>query len=78
VQLSLWLCEIFSNQHMIKEFLVDCTVADMSRFTAGLLKTAMRTLYEHEMESMQQYTKQLEQQGSISDYIMSLPSDNLV
>ena len=54
----------------------------MSRFTAGLLKTAMKNLYEHEKASMQAYTAQLEQriqqQGSITDYIVSLPGDNLV
>ena len=54
----------------------------MSRFTAGLLKTAMKNVYEHEKQSMQAYTAQLEQQlqqqGSITDYIVSLPGDRLV
>lgn len=48
VRLSLWFCERFSNQLMIKEFFVDCTVMDMARFTAGLLKTAMSVVYKHE------------------------------
>jgi hypothetical protein len=33
---------------MIKEFLFDCPVQDMSRFIAGLLATAMKTVYTYE------------------------------
>jgi hypothetical protein len=41
VKLSLWLLETFTNQDIIREFLVDCPVHDMARFVSGLLKTAM-------------------------------------
>lgn len=42
IGLCLWLVETFSSQDFIKEFLLDCPVHDMSRFVAGLLKTAMQ------------------------------------
>lgn len=74
VRLSLWLIEIFANQRIIKEFFVDCTITDMSRFTAGLLKTAMTTVFQHEQENLREYTSQLEK-GSIVDYIIALPGD---
>ena len=61
VRLSLWFCEIFSNQQIIKEFFVDCTIPDMARFTAGLLKTAMQNLYNHEKDLLASYTRKLEQ-----------------
>ena len=41
IGLCLWLVETFSNQDFIKEFLIDCPIHDMARFTQGLLKTAM-------------------------------------
>ena len=46
--LALWFCELFSCQSMIKEFLFDCPVQDMSRFIAGLLATAMKTVFTYE------------------------------
>lgn len=45
IKLAIWFTEIFSSQKLIKEFFVDCTITDMARFTAGLLKTAMRNIY---------------------------------
>lgn len=49
----------------------------MSRFTAGLLKTAMKTVYEYEKEILQNYTNQLES-GNIVDYVVSLEGDSLI
>jgi hypothetical protein len=40
---------------MIKEFFVECPIADMSRFMAGLMKTAMNTLYVFEKEKISEY-----------------------
>lgn len=48
ISLCLWLLETFTNQDLIKEFLIDCPVPDMKRFVAGLLKTAMIKVYKHE------------------------------
>ena len=48
VSLSVWLLESFVNQNLIKEFLIDCPIPDMKRFVAGLLKTAMQTVYKFE------------------------------
>ena len=63
VRLALWLIEIFSNQKIIKEFFIDCTIADMARFTAGLLKTAMKNVYQHEKQSLLAYINQLDDQN---------------
>jgi len=41
IGLCLWLLETFSSPDFIKEFLIDCPVPDLARFTQGLLKTAM-------------------------------------
>jgi hypothetical protein len=40
--------EIFSNQDFIREFFIDCPIGDMARFSAGLLKTAMKQVYHFE------------------------------
>jgi hypothetical protein len=50
IGLSLWLIETFSNQDFIKEFLIDCPIHDMARFTQGLLKTAMKQVYFREKD----------------------------
>lgn len=42
IGLCLWLVETFTSQDFIKEFFIDCPIHDMSRFTQGLLKTAMQ------------------------------------
>ena len=69
VRLSLWFCEIFSNQQIIKEFFVDCTIPDMARFTAGLLRTAMQNLYASEKEALAEYIQRMEA-GNIAEHIM--------
>jgi hypothetical protein len=60
VSLSVWLLETFSNQDLIKEFLIDCPIPDMKRFVAGLLKTAMHTVYKHEEIALLDYCQQME------------------
>jgi hypothetical protein len=55
IGLCLWLVETFSNQDFIKEFLIDCPIHDMARFTQGLLKTAMVQVYEQEKEQIAEY-----------------------
>jgi hypothetical protein len=45
IGLCMWLIQLFSSQDFIKEFFIDCPVHDMSRFTSGLLKTAMQQVY---------------------------------
>ena len=47
---------------------MDCTIGDMSRFTAGLLKTAMQQIYKHEQEMIKRYIDMLEAE-KIIDYI---------
>ena len=65
VSLALWFCEIFSNQEIIKEFLLDCPVTDMQRFTSGLLQTAMQTLYKYEEEAIARYMANLDKVSAI-------------
>ena len=55
VSLSVWLLESFSNQDLIKEFLIDSPIPDMKRFVAGLLKTAMQKVYGYEEENIKVY-----------------------
>ena len=55
---------------------MDCTIGDMSRFTAGLLKTAMQQIYKHEEEWIQRYIEQMDA-GNISDYIKQTNSDKI-
>ena len=74
VKLSMWFCEVFSQQSLIKEFFVDCTIPDMARFTAGLLKTAMSTLYRHEKELLKQYMEMMDN-GNITQQIIDLPGE---
>ena len=40
----------------------------MSRFTAGLLKTAMQQIYYHEKDAIINYIEQMEQ-GKIVDFV---------
>jgi hypothetical protein len=56
VGLSIWLLETFTNQDLIKEFLIDCPIPDMKRFVAGLLRTAMVKVYKHEEQVLAAYT----------------------
>lgn len=55
VACCIWLIEAMSNQDMIKEFFVECPINDMSRFMAGLMKTAMANLYVYEKEKIDAY-----------------------
>lgn len=41
------------------EFLVECPIVDMSRFIAGLLKVAMKTIYEYEEKAIRQLNKEI-------------------
>jgi len=52
---------------MIKEFLVDCPVQDMSRFVSGLLATAMQTIYSHEEQQIKAITENI---NEFSNFIL--------
>jgi len=67
IPLSIWLIESFSNQDLIKEFLIDCPIPDMKRFVAGLLKTAMQAIYSFEAEAIKSYCNAMD--SGIVDYI---------
>ena len=71
VSLSVWLLEAFSNQDSIKEFLIDCPIPDMKRFIAGLLKTAMNTVYKFEEPQIQEYISILDNNSGIVDYVQN-------
>lgn len=60
VGLCQWLVQEFTHQSIIKEFFIDNPITDMARFTAGLLKTAMQTLYQYEKEELDEYINMLE------------------
>ena len=55
VMLSCWIIETFSSQDLIKELLIDCPIPDMKRFVAGLIKTAIDTIYKHEEKYLREY-----------------------
>jgi hypothetical protein len=76
IKLSLWLLETFTNQDVIREFLVDCPVPDMSRFVSAILKTAMETVYRFEEASLAQYIKQMDS-GQIINYIKAISEEKL-
>ena len=63
IGLCLWLVETFSSQDFIKEFFVDCPIHDMSRFTQGLLKTAMQLVYVFEANQIKQFMVMMDQPG---------------
>jgi hypothetical protein len=63
------LLESFSNQDVIREFLIDSPIPDMKRFVAGLLKTAMQTVYKFEEESLSNYIASID--TGVVDYIKS-------
>jgi hypothetical protein len=67
VALSVWLLESFSIQDVIREFLIDSPFSDMKRFVAGLLKTAMQTVYKFEEESLSNYIASID--SGVVDYI---------
>jgi hypothetical protein len=47
--------------------MIDCPIPDMKRFVAGLLKTAMQTVYPHEAESIRTYCSVMD--SNIIDHI---------
>jgi hypothetical protein len=63
IGLCLWLVETFSSQDFIKEFFIDCPIHDMSRFTQGLLKTAMQQVYQNEMGQIDEIIQMMDQTG---------------
>ncbi len=69
VNLCIWLLESFSNQDLIKEFLIDCPIPDMKRFVAGLLRTAMKKVYKHEEAAIITYIQSLD--TNIIDFVSS-------
>ena len=73
--LCVWLLETFSNQGIIKEFVIDCPIPDMKRFVAGLLKTAMRRVFKYEDKAIQNYC--LAQDGDVLDYIKQTQGENI-
>ena len=77
VALSLWFCEVFSNQKIIKEFFLDCSIVDMARFTSGLLKTAMNTLYQYEEKGIQNYIKNMDKVDPVA-YVQKTQSQKIV
>jgi len=60
VACSIWLLEAMSHQEMLKEFFIECPIPDMARFAAGLLKTALETVYAHEREALSYYIDQMD------------------
>lgn len=75
--LCLWLIETFSRQEIIKEFFIDNPISDMARFTAGLLKVAMKTLYAFEEESILKYIQMMDQFSDVSDFVAQTQKDAL-
>jgi len=59
---------------MIKEFLFDCPVSDMSRFVAGLLSTAMKTVYPHEEQQILVYIESL---PNLENFITKTQKQNI-
>ena len=50
-----WLLSQFTNTKVICEFLLECTVADIRRFTVGLLYCAMLKVYESEKDRIAEW-----------------------
>ena len=48
----------------------------MSRFTAGLLKTAMQQIYKHEVDYIKKYIEHVEK-GDLDSYIKSTNGDRI-
>lgn len=48
--------------------MIDCPIPDMKRFVAGLLRTAMLTVYKFEEEAIKNYCVAID--SGIVDYIM--------
>ena len=57
-ELSQWLLQSFISPPIIKEFLVECTVKDMKYFVNGLLKIAMKNVYNlYQNESFEKFAQ---------------------
>ena len=76
IPLSLWLLETFSSQELLIEFLIDCPIPDMKRFVGGLLRTAMRKVYEVESQQIKKYCSEIELTGFI-DYVKQTHEDEI-
>lgn len=50
-----WLLWQFANSRVVYEFLLECPVADICRFTVGLLYCAMLKVYESEKEKIAEW-----------------------
>eukprot|EP01016_Furgasonia_blochmanni_P013485 TRINITY_DN1689_c0_g1_i14.p1 TRINITY_DN1689_c0_g1~~TRINITY_DN1689_c0_g1_i14.p1 ORF type:complete len:603 (+),score=142.15 TRINITY_DN1689_c0_g1_i14:66-1874(+) len=54
-QVSCWLLNVFTNPDVIKEFLVDCPIADMRYFVYGVLRYAFKSQYDVEVKECATY-----------------------
>jgi len=77
IGLCIWLIETFSSQDFIKEFFIDCPVHDMARFAAGLLKTAMDQVYEHEQGAIREYIQLLADPELLLDTIRTTQKEHI-
>jgi hypothetical protein len=57
-----------SDQDLIKEFFIECPVQDMGRFAAGLIKTAMETVYPFEKDKIDRYIEWMDM-GQHIDFV---------
>ena len=56
---------------------MDCAIVNMSRFTSGLLKTAMETLYKHEQQALMAYINKIDSVAPVS-YIQETQGQKVV
>ena len=52
VRLSMWICKLFCHAEIIQEFLTDCPIDNVRRWVAGLLYSAMKSLYPLEKSAL--------------------------
>lgn len=78
IGLSMWLLETFTNQEIIKEFLLDCPIHDLTRFVQGLLRVAMEEVYKHEKDAMAQYLSTFATKEGPKDHAREILGDNLM
>jgi hypothetical protein len=52
IEFAIWFIETFSYEHIIKEFLVENPVHEMRLFIGGMIKVAMKHLYEFEEDEI--------------------------
>lgn len=76
-ELSRWLLKQFSNAEILKEFLIDIPIKDMTKFVVGLLYCAMLRLYSSEKSAI---AKRDVQNSSILNFVHgwfhSIPSSS--